>query len=131
MRHFTALMVFVFAFCLMAEARVRPMEECPPQFSIFNSQSSIFNSQSSIFNFQFSILRGDANGDGEVNISDVMLLVNRVLGAPTSVFIAANCDMNSDGDINVSDVSILINLILEGDSQMGPGDAEDPDVNGN
>ena len=124
MRHFTALMVFVFAFCLMAEARVRLMEECLPQ-------SSIFNSQSSIFNFQSSILKGDANGDGDVNISDVVLLVNKVLGAPSSVFIAANCDMNSDGDINVSDVSILINLILEGDSQMGPGDAEDPDVNGN
>lgn len=93
------------------------MEECPPQSSIFNLQSSI--------------LKGDANGDGDVNISDVVLLVNKVLGASSSVFIAANCDMNSDGDINVSDVSILINLILEGDSQMGPGDAEDPDVNGN
>ena len=99
--------------------------------SIFNSQSSIFNSQSSIFNFQSSIIKGDANGDGDVNISDAVLLVNNLLGTTAIGFIAENCDMNSDGDLNVSDVALIIKLIMEGDNTMGPGDAEDPDVNGN
>ena len=152
MRHFTAIMAFIITVCLTAEARVCPMEECLPQSSIlnlqssilnlqssilnsqssiFNSQSSIFNSQSSIFNFQSSIIKGDANGDGDVNISDAVLLVNNLLGTTAIGFIAENCDMNSDGDLNVSDVALIIKLIMEGDNTMGPGDAEDPDVNGN
>ena len=60
-----------------------------------------------------------------------MLVVDKVLGAQAIGFIAANSDMNSDGDINVADVALIITMILEGDSEMGPGDAEDPDVNGN
>ena len=145
MRHFTAIMAFIIAVCLTAEARVCPMEECLPQSSIFNiqssilnsqssilnSQSSILNSQSSIFNSQSSIIKGDANGDGDVNISDAVLLVNNLLGTTAIGFIAENCDMNSDGDLNVSDVALIIKLIMEGDNTMGTGDAEDPDVNGN
>ena len=54
---------------------------------------------------------GDINGDGEVNVSDVTALINKILGSST--YYDAVCDINGDGEINVSDVTALINLILE------------------
>ncbi|MDO4511011.1 MAG: chitobiase/beta-hexosaminidase C-terminal domain-containing protein [Bacteroidales bacterium] len=53
---------------------------------------------------------GDVNGDGEVNVSDVTALVNKILG--TAEYADDACDINKDGIVNVSDVTALINLIL-------------------
>lgn len=53
---------------------------------------------------------GDVNGDGEVNVSDVTALVNRILGA--AEYDDAVCDIDGNGDVNVSDVTALINKIL-------------------
>ena len=53
-------------------------------------------------------LPGDLNGDGLLNVLDVVVMVNLVL--------ANDCpdgaDMNADGSCNVLDVVILVNLIL-------------------
>jgi hypothetical protein len=53
-------------------------------------------------------LSGDLNGDGLLNVLDVVVMVNLVL--------ANDCpdgaDMNADGSCNVLDVVILVNLIL-------------------
>ena len=54
---------------------------------------------------------GDINGDGEVNVSDVTALINKILGSST--YSNAVCDINGDGEINVSDVTALINMILK------------------
>ena len=54
---------------------------------------------------------GDINGDGEVNVSDVTALINKILGS--SAYTDAVCDINGDGEINVSDVTALINMILK------------------
>jgi hypothetical protein len=56
-----------------------------------------------------SYILGDLNDDGIVNILDVVLLVNIVLG--NEDFNPAG-DMNTDGLINVLDVVILVNAIL-------------------
>ncbi len=53
---------------------------------------------------------GDVNGDGRVNVSDVTLLVNMILGTVTMVQEAA--DVNGDDRVNVSDVTALVNIIL-------------------
>ena len=60
---------------------------------------------------QQTSLPGDINGDGEVNVSDVTALINKILG--TSDYSDAVCDINGDGEINVSDVTALINQILK------------------
>ncbi len=53
---------------------------------------------------------GDVNGDGRVNVSDVSVLINMILGiVPTDQALA---DVNGDGRVNVSDVTALVNLIL-------------------
>ena len=60
---------------------------------------------------RWSNITGDINGDGEVNVSDVTALINKILGSST--YSDAVCDINGDGEINVSDVTALINLILK------------------
>ena len=55
---------------------------------------------------------GDVNGDNEVNVSDVNLLINYILldtgGAPAPGY----ADFNQDGEVNIADVNALINYIL-------------------
>ena len=60
---------------------------------------------------RWSNATGDINGDGEINVSDVTALINKILGSST--YSDAVCDINGDGEINVSDVTALINLILK------------------
>ncbi len=54
--------------------------------------------------------RGDVNGDGRVNVSDVAELINMILGI--SSMNLENADIDSNGKVNVSDVAALINIIL-------------------
>jgi hypothetical protein len=52
---------------------------------------------------------GDVNLDGELNILDVVILVNMILGIEN----ASNYgDMNNDATINILDVVLLVNEIL-------------------
>ena len=56
---------------------------------------------------------GDINGDSILNIQDVVILINFILGSadPTDQEYYA-ADINGDGILNVQDVVILINMIL-------------------
>ena len=59
-------------------------------------------------------LLGDVNGDGEIDISDVVKLVNIILGDGTEE--NSSADVNGDGEIDISDVVRLVNIILGDDS---------------
>ena len=52
---------------------------------------------------------GDVNGDEAIDILDVVLTVNMILGAVDQ---SSAADINQDGIINVLDVILLINTIL-------------------
>lgn len=55
-------------------------------------------------------LLGDVNGDGKVNIQDVIRLLNHV--NKSDVFAdASHCDINQDGKINIQDVIRLLNHV--------------------
>ncbi len=57
-------------------------------------------------------LKGDINGDGEVNTSDVTVLYNVIFGTDTDTD-ATTCDINGDGGTpNTSDVTALYNIIF-------------------
>ena len=56
------------------------------------------------------LLVGDVNGDGRVNVSDVSVLINMILGL--EAMDQEHADVNGDGRVNVSDVTALINIIL-------------------
>ena len=57
---------------------------------------------------------GDVNSDGNVNVSDIVQIVNHILGsAPFSDECALGAaDYNADGNINVSDIVQVVNYIL-------------------
>ena len=59
-----------------------------------------------------AVLKGDANGDGSVNVGDIMLCVNYILRREVKMFFFDNADTNSDGDITVGDVMWIVNYIL-------------------
>jgi hypothetical protein len=65
------------------------------------------------WNFQV-VLRGDVNGDGAINVTDVVYLINYkflVPPGPAPQPWAAG-DVNCDGTINVTDVVYLINFLF-------------------
>ena len=51
---------------------------------------------------------GDMNGDGGINISDIIILV----GLTLSNTYAENGDINSDGIINIQDIILIMNIIF-------------------
>lgn len=55
---------------------------------------------------------GDVNGDGLVNIADVVALVGHILGNTPDVFYEDVADLNEDGNINISDAVNLVGIIL-------------------
>ena len=55
-------------------------------------------------------VKGDVNGNGTVDISDVVALVNIILNSSSDH--QAEADLNNDGDIDISDVVALVNIIL-------------------
>ena len=57
-----------------------------------------------------AIIKGDVDGNGKVNVSDVAALVNMILGVIPKDMDRGDVDEN--GKINVSDVTALINIIL-------------------
>ena len=58
--------------------------------------------------------QGDVNGDGEVNVTDIISVANYILGAASGSFDSSAADMNGDGDVNVTDIISMANYILGG-----------------
>lgn len=55
---------------------------------------------------------GDANGDGEVNVSDIVEIVNYIMNKPSDKFVFAAADMNDDGEVNVTDIVNVVSIIM-------------------
>lgn len=62
---------------------------------------------------------GDANGDGIVDVDDVITLIAYVLSNATTINTEA-ADMNFDGVIDISDITQLIQHILDGNPVIIP-----------
>lgn len=56
---------------------------------------------------------GDLNDDGKVDVSDVNIAINIILGQSTDEAVKALADLNGDNKVDVSDVNALINIILK------------------
>lgn len=62
--------------------------------------------------FVLSIIeKGDANGDGVINIADVTAIINHINGSTSGSFVLSAADANGDGSINIADVTAVINMI--------------------
>lgn len=56
--------------------------------------------------------KGDVNGDGIIDVEDVNILINIVLGNDVAARYEGRADVNGDGAVDVTDVNSLINTIL-------------------
>ena len=54
------------------------------------------------------------NGDGTLNINDVTVLIDYLLGSINENFVADNADVDGDNAISIKDVTKLIDMLLEG-----------------
>ena len=65
-----------------------------------------------LFTYQSpSYILGDANGDGEITISDAVLIISYVIGETPSGFNLTNADVNKDGNVTVADAVKVIDMI--------------------
>lgn len=55
---------------------------------------------------------GDLNNDGAVDVEDVIIIINIMLGKVQASNYHGNADLNGDGDVGVSDVNAVINIVL-------------------
>ena len=85
--------------------------------------SADISSEGSINQYDLSILQtlisqsgwglGDVDGDGSINVADIVALISYILGniQPTEAQLLA-ADINEDGIVNVADLTAIINIIL-------------------
>lgn len=55
---------------------------------------------------------GDANGDKQVNVTDITTVVSYILGNNPSKFVFALADAYQDGTINVTDITAIVDIIM-------------------
>ena len=65
-------------------------------------------------NYNGPAIPGDVDNDGIVDVSDIVVLIDNVLGGSTLPIDATVADMNQDGVIDIVDVVALIDLVLNG-----------------
>jgi hypothetical protein len=69
-------------------------------------------------------LLGDVNGDKELSVNDVMMIVDYILDKASGYFIVANADVNKDTYVNVADVTDVVNII----KKNAAGNEDDGDI---
>ena len=69
-------------------------------------------------------IKGDVNGDSEVNIADVNAVIDVILGGISN----PRADVNEDNEINIADINAVIDIILGG--AQAPSSIETITVNG-
>jgi len=92
--------------------------ETIPPFKIKNIQEDTENGVVAFdFHYTSEVIAGDANGDGAVNVTDIVEMVNYILGKPSANFNKEAADVNGDGEVNVTDVVKVVNIILSVDNK--------------
>ena len=59
-----------------------------------------------------SSLAGDANGDGVVNVQDIMTIVAYLMNGQPDAFFFNLADINSDGIVNILDIMGIVSVIM-------------------
>jgi len=61
-----------------------------------------------------SCTAGDVNGDEDVNVQDIVVMVGYILDGSSADVVEECGDANGDGSVNVQDIVVLVNVILGG-----------------
>ena len=59
-------------------------------------------------------IKGDVNGDNEVNIADVNAIIDIILGTRSAEDFGSRAYVNDDNEVNIADVNAIIDIILRG-----------------
>ena len=57
-------------------------------------------------------IKGDVNGDGDIDIADAVCIVNYVVGKQNAAFIEAAADVDGDGVVDIADAVRIVNLVV-------------------
>ena len=89
-------------------------ESAPGEYDVIVSGAEALNYEISYVNGVLTIIciKGDANGDGEVTITDAVAIVNKILGNASENFNESAADVNGDGVITITDAVGVVNIIL-------------------
>lgn len=81
------------------------------------------------------VLKGDANGNGEVDIDDAVCILRRLVNKPNDTFIEAAADVNGNNEIDIDDAVMILKFLVhkiealtrEGEVEEIDWDLYDPD----
>lgn len=65
-------------------------------------------------------LKGDVNGDGIVDVADIVCVVNHIIQNPTDVFHTDKADVNADDRIDVADIVCIVSVIMKNANAIVP-----------
>ena len=94
----------------------------------FNSESML-GLPSSPYTLSFKgFLKGDSNGDDEINVGDIVEIIKDMLHKTTSQFVKEAADVNGDNKVDATDILLVANIIMGGDTNAsGTGGAASTD----
>ena len=78
-----------------------------------------------------NVIKGDANGDGEVNVSDIVEIVNYIMNKPSDKLVFAAADVNEDGEVNVTDIVKVVSIIMSANSSQAKMSAAQTEMTDN
>ncbi|MBO5466192.1 MAG: Ig-like domain-containing protein [Prevotella sp.] len=78
-----------------------------------NGNKSYIDAIGSILNV-LEATPGDANGDNEIDVADIVAVANHILGSSPEDFLVEAADFDSDGTVDVADIVNIANYILGG-----------------
>ncbi len=109
---------------LVANASVETDGICYDNASV-NQQSEDFSTKIKLD--EVSTIIGDADGNFNVSVNDVTVMISYLLGQETTNFIFENADIDHNGIITVTDIMSVVNIVLGKDINDGPAPADDSD----
>lgn len=63
-----------------------------------------------------NVAPGDCNGDNTIDVADIVVLANSILGNTADGFVEKAADYNADGAVDVADIVNIANYILNGNN---------------
>ena len=61
----------------------------------------------------YDVMQGDINVDGLVDVDDLNIIINVILGKNTKDVYKVRADVNGDGNVDIDDVNAVINTMLK------------------
>ena len=77
-----------------------------------NDLSAVYADEATATMTAKSFTLGDVNNDDHINVTDVVCVVDDILGRTPADFVRVAADINGNGEVNITDVMGLVDIIL-------------------